>query len=173
MTEDDDLTLDEVHLFGLIFRLFFVFILIVIIVLTTYAGFKGWPWYIWIPFCGSGMLFIRIIKHSLSSGFDGYERELKDKIRTQAVSQTYSKGDIQSQDELQTKIVQKGVTLEEFMDMSPRPTDDVKLSRAYQRVEDRKNMTPTKMVIIGFFVVIIAGVFWYGLGLIIANIFSG
>jgi fatty acid desaturase len=165
IAEDDDLTLEDFSKFALGVRLLFTLVTLALMLLTAYAGFNQWPWYIWIPLCAVGIFIIRVFRHSISIGLDRTEREIKLKTPPNATSETF---------ESNTSAIKKtGISLEEFVEMAPRPTDEVKISKAYKRIEDKRNFTLRTLVIIGLPIMMIAGVFWYGLGLIIATIFSG
>jgi hypothetical protein len=152
--EEDDFTLEDLDKLETIFRILALVLGFIVIGFIIWAGLKGWAWYIAIP-VGSALFFgCRILKRM----FVNQAQHERQKIRRQGEHHPDEKDKI---------------SFDEFMDMSPQESDDEKLALLRLKQQKTKKTKPYQNILAASFVMLMVGVFWYGVGRIIALSVSG
>ena len=147
--DEDEFSLEDLEKLGPIFRIIFSLLGLVVVGLIVLAGYKGWLWFIAVP-VGSALFFgCRVLKRI----FDNQIHEEKQKIEKNEQTNSHAKDKI---------------SFDEFMDMSPQESDDEKIALVRLKQEKAKKAKPYQNLLAATFIMLLIGVFWYGVGRIIA-----
>ena len=147
--DEEEFTLEDLEKLGPIFRWTFTILGLVVLGSIVFAGYKGWAWYIAVPVGSALFLGCRVLKGVFDNQI--HTERLKVKRNTQAISS-----------------VQNKVSLDEFMDMSPQESDDEKLALLRLKQQKQNKAKPYQNMLVACFIMLMVGVFWYGVGRIVA-----
>jgi hypothetical protein len=146
--DEEEFLLEDLEKLGPIFRWTFTLLGLVVVGLITFAGYKGWAWFIAIPIGSALFLGCRILKRM----FDNQIQEEKLNIKKKQINSS----------------APNKVSFDEFMEMSPQESDDEKLAVIRLKEQRIKNANPYQNMFAACFIMLMVGVFWYGVGRIIA-----
>ena len=152
--DEEEFSLEDLEKLGPIFRWTFTLLGLVVVGLIVFAGYKGWAWFISIPL-GSALFFAcRVLKRMFTNQI--HEEKQKIKKKEQAELSSGNK-----------------VSFDEFMDMSPQESDDEKIAILRLKQQKQKKAKPYENMLAACFVMLMVGVFWYGVGRIAALSITG
>jgi hypothetical protein len=146
---EEDFTLEDLNKLDSIFRWTCNILGLMVITAIIMAGYKAWIWYIAIPI-GSTLFFIcRVMKKMFNNQIHVEKKKIKKKEQTQ------------------TSQINK-ISLDEFLDISPSEIDNEKITMLRIKQLRRRKSNHYSDAMAACFVMLMVGVFWYGVGRIIA-----